>query len=323
VIPISVRQAYREQSHIADLLLPEVKAFLAKSNSKWFHDARKKGLDSFAQKIESGKVLNASKLEDFVAGMIVVPMRSDIAAALDFVDQFFQIQYRRPETDFMTSKKASDFPFDDIRLYGTLRPSEDLPVRPIDTIVFEIQVKTFLQHAWSIATHDLVYKFDRVSWARSRVAYQVKALLEHAELSIAAIEELEGSSILPTGGQPEGRLQELIDMVAREWGDEDLPADRRRLAMNLDRLLDELSIVSLQGLADLLSSGRAVKGGSHPGGWSPYQCIVDYASIRMPEKMQAILTGTSEGPGNFCIYVTPEILHRLKLSLEVAPRARI
>ena len=52
-------------------------------------------------------------------------------------------------------------------------------------MIFEVQIKTILQHAWSIATHDLIYKTDTVSWPKERIAFQVKAMLEHAEIAIA------------------------------------------------------------------------------------------------------------------------------------------
>ena len=181
LIPESVRIAYQQQEPLADILLGEIERLVKAAPKSWFFTSRKKLLESFAQKIESGAVPNPARLEDFVGAMIVVPMTSDVSEALQFINRFFVVEYQRPADSNVTLKLASDFPFDDLRLYGHLRPRDDQPSRPIDDVILEIQVKTFLQHAWSIATHDLVYKFDHVSWARSRVAYHVKALLEHAE----------------------------------------------------------------------------------------------------------------------------------------------
>jgi hypothetical protein len=161
-----------------------------------------------------------------------------------------------------------------------------------------------------------------VSWARSRVAYQVKALLEHAELSIATIEQLEKSGHLSSVGQPEMRQQELIDLVRAEWLPEFLPADLRRLAMNLDRLLRGIGIDSDVGTRDLLSTGKAHYRGEHPLGWSPYQCVVDYASLTIPERLRDLSEAqTTAKP--FLIFVTPDVLKRLERSLEELPFARL
>jgi ppGpp synthetase/RelA/SpoT-type nucleotidyltranferase len=322
LIPDSVRIAYQQQEPLADLLLEEIERLVKAAPKSWFFTARKKELDSFAQKIESGGISDPARLEDFVGAMIVVPMTGNVADALTFIDRFFVVEYQRPADVNITLKLASDFPFDDLRLYGHLRPRDDQPFRPIDEVVLEIQVKTFLQHAWSIATHDLVYKFDHVSWARSRVAYQVKALLEHAELSIATIQELENSGHLSSAGQPEKRQQELIDLVKAEWLPEFLPVDLRRLAMNLDRLLNGIGIDNDLGTRELLGAGLAHYRGEHPLGWSPYQCVVDYASLFAPTNLRFLLQSQS-GAKPFSVFVTKEILNRLGLTLDELPFARL
>lgn len=320
MIPSSVLQAHRDQSAQADALLADVRQLFSGRPSSWYFDARKKDLESFAQKVESGRVSDPTALEDYVGAMVVVPMLRDIPAALAFVDSFFETQYRRPEFDSVTSKASSDFPFDDLRLYGHLRASAELPSRPIDSITFEIQVKTFLQHAWSIATHDLVYKFDRVSWARSRVAYQIKALLEHAELSVAAIEELETSGHLAEVGEPERQQSLLIEYSRTNWDPDVLPADLRRVAMNLDRVLRALPM-SIEEFYEICNAGATHYGGTHPSGWTPYQCLVDYVSLFSPQSLKLLLEVGASEP--FLIYVTAEVLNRLGLSIEVAPFARL
>lgn len=319
MIPPSIQRAYKQQSNLADALLAELDGLFQSRDRKWFYTSRKKGLESFAQKVEGGQCRDFYHLEDFVGAMLVVPMLTDLPAALGFVDKFFHTAYRRPERPDKTTKSASDFPFDDIRLYGRLRPAEDLPPRPIDDIVFEIQVKTFLQHAWSISTHDLVYKHDRASWARSRVAYQVKAILEHADLSVSAIATLEESAELPAEGQPEASIQGLIDLVEREWAQDVLPRDRRRLALNLQRLIKALSLDTADELKVLLDEGRLAGGGQHPSGLSPYQCLVEYASIHRPAALRRALTKTSlRAPA---IFVSDEVLTRLRLAKEDAKSA--
>lgn len=319
MIPPTLLEAYHAQVGPGNVLLAELENLVSSRDRRWFYSARLKSLESFAQKIESGRFRNYSRLEDFVAAMIVVPMLGDVPAAHDFVSEFFDVKYRRPVSSVETKKKSSDFHFDDLRLYGHLRPAAGLPERPIDGLIFEIQIKTFLQHAWSIATHDLVYKHDDVSWARSRVAYQVKALLEHADLSVSSIALLERSSELPTTGQPEERLRQLIRLVRGEWEPDVLPLDLRRLAENLDRLMSALAIGELSALSDLLAIGKREAGGQHPLGLSPYQCVVDYASVFRAGPLRKALTRSSDRAP--ALLVTLDVLQRLGLQPSEAPNA--
>lgn len=297
--------------------MAEIKQFLVRADATWFTTSRVKEFETFAQKAQSGRVLIPSALEDFVGAMIVVPLLTDIPRALDFVNTFFEEDYRRPKSSDETRKKSSDFPFDDLRLYGRLKARDDLPPRPIDSVLFEVQVKTFLQHAWSIATHDLVYKHDRASWPRSRVASQIKAMLEHAELSISAIDSMEQSGFLPSG-EPESRLQRTIDLINGEWQEDVLPRDLRRLA---ETLLGLATAFGIEDIAALIERGKQHYGG-HPTGWSPYQCFVDYSSLFAAARMKTFLATERKKPP-YIVYITSEALNRLDLTPDTAPSARL
>jgi ppGpp synthetase/RelA/SpoT-type nucleotidyltranferase len=315
----SVGEAFLLQSEVAPLLEAELRSLFESRDPRWYFSVRSKGDESFALKAESGRVSDVAAMEDFVGCMVVVPLISDIPSAIAFVERFFEVKYRRPESDRWTEKKSSDFPFDDLRLYGNLIAPSDLPARPIDAITFEIQIKTFLQHAWSIATHDLVYKFDRVSWARNRVAHQVKALLEHAELSVSAISELEGSGLFPEVGSPESSQQRINELIASEWPEEELPEDRRRLATNVWALLNncEFDIANLPGL---LARGRTEFQGFHPRTLSPFQCVLLYVAMYEGASLRPLLDGSKPISGEYRIAVADIVLEQLNLTRGQARR---
>lgn len=91
-------------------------------------------------------------------------------------------------------------------------------------------MKTFLQHAWAIATHDLTYKTDEVSWAKLRVAHQIKAMLEHAELSIEQFQQIAQSNLIAKSHSEYDELNSVISFLSDQWPSSALPRDLQRLA---------------------------------------------------------------------------------------------
>lgn len=230
----SVRNLYQELYEANKLLETRVKAaFEAKKRRQWFFLCRVKEEESFALKLETGRVTNPREMEDFFACTLVVENRSAISEALKVVEDICDIAWRRPPKDDQTHKSPDQFSFDDLRLYVRLKASDQLPHTPLDEIIFEIQIKTFLQHAWSIATHDLVYKGQSVDWGRARVAFQIKAMLEHAEISIERVDTIAESTLLALTDEKIRNLKTVIDWLGNTWEDEWLPSDKVRLAENV------------------------------------------------------------------------------------------
>ncbi|QYG12540.1 hypothetical protein [Microbacterium sp. PAMC22086] len=312
VVPSSWRDAFKAQEALAKLLKTEVDSHLRKAPGDWFTTSRVKEEDSFHQKIETGRIVEIDRLEDFFGAMVVVPLQSDVTNALTFIERFFETKYRRPTDPTRASHEAAAFRFNDIRLYGMLRADDSMPPSPLDEIIFEIQVRTFFQHAWSSATHDLVYKYPRFSWSRSRVAAQIKAMLESAEMTMDAIDTLEQSPVLPRDGSPESHLNEILDVVTAHWSKTDLPGNLKRMTETLDDLCRTLDLDATK-LDNLLTKGRNELDG-HPDGWSPYQCVVDYFSRYEPEKLARLLR--KNGRQLKQIHVTESILIRLNLRYE-------
>ena len=238
----------------------------------WFYASRIKTLESFAQKIETGRVGDPTRLEDFFACTIVVPTSVEIGSAEETVSRLYDCRERRPRCDNVTRKAASEFVFDDLRLYVARRPRASGRNPDLDGIVFEVQIKTILQHAWSVATHDLIYKTDTVSWALERIAFQVKAMLEHAEISVSeAMTLARGSGVAKEDRQTRDIL-ETITHVRRVWERDQLPRDVRRLAISLLALL-RLCGVGVDELRVVIDEERDRVGGV-PRELSPYAFTV-------------------------------------------------
>ena len=214
----------------------DIAQVIQKDNPSWHYISRLKGEESFALKLEMGRgyIPKHETIEDFFACTFVVENYAAIRRAYEIIKDYFNIRYQRPKVDSITHKSPENFPFDDLRLYSKVKTKSE----PIfkDTI-FEIQIKTFLQHAWGIATHDLIYKGNQISWGTHRIAFQIKAMLEHAELSIQQAEQLANCDTLNKTTSDFSDKVIISEIISRNWQEESLPTDKKRLINNFHNLL--------------------------------------------------------------------------------------
>ena len=315
----AIRAEFERQDGINVIVERDAQSLIrSKLPKTWHYEGRRKALESFALKIETGR-FEAEGLEDFFACTLVVPTLSDIEAAATMVSDLFLVQYRRPKDDKVATSRATDFTFDHLRLFVTMKIPVGLDPQPIHSVTFEVQVKTFLQHAWSIATHNLTYKTNSPSWGKERVAAQAKATLESVEVSIVeAVILASGSNHhLNKSDQVTSDLLVVMDTLVKEFGSE-LPTDLRRISQNVQELLKGCGLkpASLQALLD---EGRIGRGGSHPLNLSPHAVIVQYMLDHRFDKIRSVLTKPN---GRLSVFLAPEITLPASLRTSPLPRAR-
>ncbi|WP_162239952.1 hypothetical protein [Aeromicrobium sp. Leaf289] len=317
-----IRAAFEQQHRINSELETRVSSAVGSLKAKhWHYESRLKQLESFAVKVESGMAKDPLALEDFLACVLVVPNLADLAEAEELILGRFELRDRRPTVHNRTSKKPSDFPFDDVRLYLRFGTDETLPPTEMDTVVFELQIRTFLQHAWTVATHDVVYKTDRLSWPRERVAHQAKAMLEHVELAVTNLEVLENSPPFPVDTDHFDAINSMIDVLEENWSGDQLPTDKKRLATSLlstaKNVIGGDDFDAVTRTSEILSTGRAARGGSHNLDWSPARTVLEYLADEESTKLKKRLKKNSRSK----LYVPIDLLERLGLSPADAPGA--
>ncbi|MFO1078008.1 MAG: hypothetical protein U1E73_09840 [Planctomycetota bacterium] len=244
-----------------------------------------KQAESFALKLETGRVSDPNALEDFFGCMIVVRNRIEVGGAEELARREFEFVSRRPKDPNLTFKNPEAFPFDDLRLYLRWKDDPSLPPSGLSGITFELQVKTFLMHAWAIATHDLVYKTDDVRWGKERIAFQIRAMLEHAEVSIAEAERLAASDSLGLETETTGQTKDAIKLLKEFWDPSALPSDVRRLATTVLEACRALRI-SLDDLKAVLEKEAAQGRGAKTLDLSPFASIVQSLLNQEPAKMR-------------------------------------
>ncbi len=253
--------------------------------------------------METGRYSDPSRMEDFFACTLVVENLDSIARAEKLIRSKFKLHERRPKSDKFTSKSSDSFVFDDLRLYVMWK--DDPASRPtgLHGLLFEVQIKTFLQHAWSIATHDLIYKSDEKSWPKERVAFQIKAMLEHADTSILEVEKLAPSRSLKKIDKLTERISKIIELVNQLWPEDLLPHDKKRLAENIENLISRIGI-DPQALKNILVTETSSGKGTQTLNLSPYAIVIQSLLNQEPDIMRDFLL---EPEMKFKVYLCREI----------------
>lgn len=275
-VPQSVRSLYDEILPAYLRLANHVNGvFREKIHRRWHYESRIKEEESYAQKLETGREPKPRAPEDMFAATIVVENHSRIHEAEERLADDFEIKYRRPKKANSTHLRPYSFDFDDLRLYLSLKPDPMRPPSDLIGVIFELQIKTYLQHAWGIATHDLVYKSDEVNWGAARVAYQVKAMLENAELSISEAKLLTDSSILSRRDFNSESLTYTIERIKERWESSALPGNLLRLASTISELKERIVIKDWGEFWQIVDEATQAGRGAKLLDLSPYAAILD------------------------------------------------
>lgn len=303
----SVQELYSTNLPFFEIIKKRVDEIVkTNKNDRWHYESRIKQIESFALKVEMGRFDKIQIFDDLFASTIVVKNLNEISVAEDFVSKYFNIRSKKPYSRTITHKESFSFPFDDLRLYASLKNFETGELEEnLYKIIFEIQIKTFLQHAWSIATHDLIYKSDKINWAKERIAYQVKASLEQAEVTINAVEELSKIADLAKENKEVKKVNQIISTILTHWRPEDLPADKRRLAQNINGFIETIG-VSVRELNEVLKVEKHNKRGSLIRDLSPFLIVVQSIFNTHPDKIIEYLQNSSDGNSSK-ILITPEM----------------
>lgn len=271
-IPLSIKDLYASKYTTYVALQESVDKWVESvKDIKWHYESRVKELESFALKFETGRFDSASIFDDMFGGMIVVSTHSEIVKVEEILREKFILVTKKPNSKSFATYSPEHFVFDDLRLYLKFDKNNFLSpkVEVLDGLTFEIQIKTFLQHAWALSTHDLVYKSENISWSKHRVAYQVKAMLENIELSISSAEALSCNDMINKEDKRFKKLGRIVALIESKWDEESLPVDKKRLAENIYECIDKLKI-SLSDLKTLIDD----TGCNTLKSISPYQSIL-------------------------------------------------
>lgn len=135
---------------------------------------RKKELPSLYEKLFTARYETINQVDDILAYSVVVDLSSQTDSVEYYLKRAFCVQtVRGPQTLF----DERFFDFDCTRVVSRLgHTGADKEI--LNSVLFEVQIKTLLQYAWSKITHPIVYKPETYDAQKSRLAAETLARLE-------------------------------------------------------------------------------------------------------------------------------------------------
>lgn len=276
-------------------------------NENWIFKSRLKSKESFYFKLQTGRIQESK--EDILAYTLVVDNVHQIADAEKRVSTLFEVRKRRPPSNGITNNSPELFSFDDLRLYLSLKERELKMYPGLQDLVFELQIKTFLQYAWGLATHDLIYKpKEGTNWAMARVAFQIRAMLEHAEVSIEQVKDVSHASFLAKENETIKSIRYVEKQLGQYWPD--------GLGNNVKRLSESILRLSNLFECDIKKVFKWIKEdtenglGAHLVSYSPYEIALEAIIAHRKGGHDIIQRLIKKNKKKYQIFVPHEFLER-------------
>jgi len=242
-IPNLIRRGFDELEPFADEVGKRASDFLAPfaRSEGYVFDSRLKTLDSVSEKIESGRFQSWADMDDLYACTLAVPLLRDQSAIISALRERFEVEGVKGRKQ---TKKAPDrFMYDATRVRARLRPPAGIDTSgdKLFQVLFEVQIMSLYEYAWSRTTHALTYKSNLVAWKRYRLTAHLKAAAEQADFLLLGFEtaaELVDESPWPDI-QDKASIRETFVEFAKEGlvPPEAMPKDWSRFADNVYRVL--------------------------------------------------------------------------------------
>ena len=308
----SIRDHYVSLRDVYDLVSEDVGSLLneACALSGWNYSSRIKEMQSYALKLATSR-----EVDDFFGCSIVVPTLAEVPAASALVASCFDVIDKKPNE--ITKSRPTEFPFDSLRLYCKLKKSVNPTLK--HNVKFEVQIKTLLEQAWSQATHDFSYKGNDISWAKERVAAQLKAMLDNVELSISQIASLSSSPNLIRKNLDYESRAEILAYLRDDLGSKSgvfMPADLRRLTDIVHGLLKFMR-ANLEDLRQWLLEETRLGRGVHITDLSAYSIILQSAMNQSPTRF---IAGLKSKNSKLKVFVTEEVTPPRSIDLANNPK---
>lgn len=251
----------------ADVLARILRAACAASYPEALVQARAKSLSSFAEKVarKYPKYRDAvNQFSDLCAARVVVQTAEQVKAVQMFIEANFTVLQK---DDKGLALSESTFGYRDMHYIVQLPPERDAALRitPAERKAIggrraELQVRTWLQHAWADTLHDRLYKTDLLPSSEiKRTGNLLAALMEEADRTMNQLaDELDGMIANYSAFARKEDVDRETELQKLIFDNEPSPAKKPALALRLARLA--MASGDYPRVVDLLHPYRNVKG---------------------------------------------------------------
>jgi ppGpp synthetase/RelA/SpoT-type nucleotidyltranferase len=241
-IPPSFNQAYMDVRPVLERLEAVVKPRaeeIAKRYNGVYTGRIKEPESILIKSLKEGYDLLFLNMYVLFACTITVPNPQAIEDVRRDVEATFQLVEVRQR-----AVKPEEFAYNDLNLSLKVIPEFWNRGEAYLDLVFELQIKTLLQQAWSQAGHDVIYKAGKKTWGLTRITSQLRALLEMADSLLANLDS--AASILQgTIEYPKySKRNQIIDILEGAWDDPRLPGNLDRAALVIENYLGLAGLAS-------------------------------------------------------------------------------
>lgn len=240
MVPSNILSKFNEYKNIIGIIGEEVDSTLKNYcvEKKFLYCSRYKTIDSLSEKIESGRYKSWNEVDDLFACSIIIPTLDLENQVIEDVKKLFSFEDKDIKKRGNTLKPPDVFRFDLTRIYAKLKYyGEEMPKHKV---IFEIQIKSAFEYAWTVTTHSLTYKTKKLDWKRLRLTAQLKAMVEQMDMLILGFDV--SSKFIDPSFVPELKSKIYIcDFINKLRNkiipDELYPKDLNRFSNNLFNLL--------------------------------------------------------------------------------------
>lgn len=253
------REHYKKLSDIVSNIIREV---LAEKDISYHRiKNRAKDVDSFAEKIVRKSYENPFfQMQDLSGIRIINYIEDDVKKTCEMIEELFEIEEKIDKSSGLTT---DSFGYKSVHYVAKLSSKRlELPeFKRYSEDVFEIQVRTLLQHTWAEIEHDRNYKFKGVLPKEANIKRRfalVAGLLEMADREFNAISrDLDMYAQSTVDNIKKGDLDiELNSTSLREYmsikfGEYLQDIDFDEAKENYDKMIKDLKVIGVKSLSQL------------------------------------------------------------------------
>lgn len=218
-------------------------------------ESRAKSLESYSEKCKKEKYKNPKvEIMDMIGIRITAYTNADVSKISNIIEETFDIDSKN-STDKLSEKKENEFGYLSVHYVARLKPHylKINKYKKYRSYVFEIQIRTILQHAWSEIEHDRNYKFKgTLPKELRRRFYMIAGVLEMVDREFESLTyDIEKYEQEVNTSVEKGNLNiELTDVSISEFMKKSYPDTKFDFDIDSD-LFEELTNYGLKTVKDL------------------------------------------------------------------------